>query len=68
MSIASNNTNHKNTGPSPHNPSLSTTAFTLEASSWTESSRILFAISSPDSAQDTTTGTSAAIRAQEGSA
>ena len=56
------------TTPSPHKPSLWITAFALEANSWTESSKILFATSSPASAQDTTTGTSAAMRAQDGSA
>lgn len=53
--------------PSPDKLSLWTTAFTLKANSSTESCKILFATSSPASAHDTTTGTSAAIRAQEGS-
>lgn len=54
--------------PSPHKPSLWTTALTLEANSWTESHKILFATSSPASAQDTTVGTRAAMRAQDVSA
>ena len=54
--------------PSPHNLRRRTTAITVSANSCTESCKILLATSSPSSAEDTTTGTSAAIRAQEGSA
>lgn len=54
--------------PSPHNVNFWTTAFTQEANSSTESCKILFATSSPASAEDKTTGTREAIRAQEVSA
>ena len=54
--------------PSPHNLRRRTTAITVSANSCTESCKILLATSSPSSAEETTTGTSAAIRAQDGSA
>ena len=51
--------------PSPPSSSLCTTALTLEASSPTELCRILFATSSPLSADSTTTGRRSAIRAHD---
>lgn len=51
--------------PSPPRSSLCTTALTLEASSPTELCRILFATSSPLSADSTTTGRRSAIRAHD---
>jgi len=54
--------------PSPHKWSLWTTAFTLRAKSCTALTKILVATWSQASAQDTTSGTSAAMRAQDGSA
>lgn len=53
--------------PSPLKPSLLTTALTLSANSATELCRMLFATSSPASAEDITTGRRSAMRAQEGS-
>lgn len=51
--------------PSPLSASLCTTALTLEASSPTELCKILFATSSPASADSTTTGRMSAMRAQD---
>lgn len=68
MKVATDAVKCHTTTPSPHNLSLLTTAMILSANSCTESYNILFATSSPSSAVDTTMGTSAAIRAHEGSA